>query len=128
MNKKDKKTKKDLIKKKRDSRKWIDHGYHRRFSAGTDVIKVQHALYGSLLHAPDDTLCLLRKQCLSSLWLGAGLLTLIWHRDLALRPWRGLVHWPSSAGCWGSLEEIGWNWCNAFVSLFSIAPSDENVL
>lgn len=102
MNKKDKKQK-ELFKKS-NSRKWINHGHHRRFAAGADVIEVQHALHRPLLHAPDNTLRLRCKQCLGSLRLGGGLLTLIWHCDLALWPWRGFVHWPSSAGCWGSLK------------------------
>lgn len=82
MNKKDKKQK-ELFKKS-NSRKWINHGHHRRFAAGADVIEVQHALHRPLLHAPDNTLRLLCKQSLGSLRLGGGLLTLIWHCDLAL--------------------------------------------
>lgn len=39
-----------------DSRERVHHGGHRRLISGTDVVEVQHALYGPGLHAPHDGL------------------------------------------------------------------------
>lgn len=44
-------------------REGVDHGCHRGFVPGADVVKVQHALHGTCLHAPDDGLGLLSEEC-----------------------------------------------------------------
>lgn len=37
-------------------REGVDHGCHRGFVPGAHVVKVQHALHSTCLHAPDNGL------------------------------------------------------------------------
>lgn len=46
----------------KNSREWVDHGRHRGFVPRADVVKVQHALHGAGLHAPDNGLGLLPEE------------------------------------------------------------------
>lgn len=40
----------------RNLRERVDHGCHRGFVPGAHIVKVQHALHGTCLHAPDNGL------------------------------------------------------------------------
>lgn len=44
-------------------RERVDHSSHRGIIAGANVVKVQHALNSTRLHAPNNGLCLFSEEC-----------------------------------------------------------------
>lgn len=44
-------------------RERVDHSCHRGFISGANVVKVQHALNSTRLHAPNNGLCLFSEEC-----------------------------------------------------------------
>lgn len=49
-------------------RERVDHSCHRGFISGANVVKVQHALNSTCLHAPNNGLGLFSEECGSFGW------------------------------------------------------------